>query len=355
MPITALPTPPSRNDPANFSDRADAFLGQLPLFASELNTAEAVINLAEQSAVAAQLAAQSAANVSVWVSGTTYSIGDVRFSPTTFLSYRRRTAGAGTTDPASDGTNWQLINGQGNVDLTSPQTLTNKTHGAGSVWNGSAVPIANGGTGAATAAAAFSALKQNASTTDTGVVELATTAEVITGSDTTRVPSVSSLRGGLWVASSILTPGAQATISIPVPSFARQYRVCFNGISLSGTDLLRIQIEDISGTFTWTYLSNSTNHSASATSSSQVSDTSGFQIGNSSSAGDTYRGSVLITCADPVSGLWLCEGTLHLTNSSSTRAVHGSLTGGPASIVAIRVRSSGSNTFDAGSLGVIAL
>lgn len=40
MPITALPTPPSRLDPANFSTRADDFLGALPKFVTEANTLE---------------------------------------------------------------------------------------------------------------------------------------------------------------------------------------------------------------------------------------------------------------------------------------------------------------------------
>ena len=37
MPITALPTPPSRLDPVNFSARADSFLAALPQFAAEMN------------------------------------------------------------------------------------------------------------------------------------------------------------------------------------------------------------------------------------------------------------------------------------------------------------------------------
>lgn len=48
------------------------------------------------------------------------------------------------------------------------------------------VAIANGGTGATTAPAAFTALKQAATDTATGVVELATSTEVQTGTDTTR-------------------------------------------------------------------------------------------------------------------------------------------------------------------------
>lgn len=37
MPITALPTPPSRADATNFSSRADAFFAALPQFVTEMN------------------------------------------------------------------------------------------------------------------------------------------------------------------------------------------------------------------------------------------------------------------------------------------------------------------------------
>lgn len=44
MTITALPTPPSRSDPANFSARSDAFLGALPAFATEANALQEDVN-----------------------------------------------------------------------------------------------------------------------------------------------------------------------------------------------------------------------------------------------------------------------------------------------------------------------
>ena len=37
MPITDLPTPPSRTDAANFNVRAEAFLGALPTFVTQAN------------------------------------------------------------------------------------------------------------------------------------------------------------------------------------------------------------------------------------------------------------------------------------------------------------------------------
>lgn len=63
MTITALPTPPSRNDPTNFAERGDAFLGALPQFVTEANALQADVN-AKQSAAAtsATNAATSATN-----------------------------------------------------------------------------------------------------------------------------------------------------------------------------------------------------------------------------------------------------------------------------------------------------
>ena len=42
--ITALPTPPTRSDPANFRTRADAFMAALPTFATETNTVADEVN-----------------------------------------------------------------------------------------------------------------------------------------------------------------------------------------------------------------------------------------------------------------------------------------------------------------------
>lgn len=79
--------------------------------------------------------AEPAAGETAWVSGTTYAVGDLRIRTTTHRVYKRKVAGAGTTAPESDPTNWedfaptnrwamfdQETNTQSSV--TSPLTVT---------------------------------------------------------------------------------------------------------------------------------------------------------------------------------------------------------------------------------------
>jgi len=129
--ISPLPVPPSKADPVNFSTRADAFLGALPTFQAEANALQTDVNAKQTqaatsatNAAASEAAAAATADASIWISGTTYAIGDNRFSPTNFLTYRRKTNGAGTTDPISDSTNWTLVASQGDVTLAGTQTFT---------------------------------------------------------------------------------------------------------------------------------------------------------------------------------------------------------------------------------------
>lgn len=61
MPLTPLPTPPSRSDSANFATRADAFLSALATFSTELSAMAPTIEAGAAAAPAAQASASSAA------------------------------------------------------------------------------------------------------------------------------------------------------------------------------------------------------------------------------------------------------------------------------------------------------
>ena len=120
---STLPTPPSTSDPVNFDARADAFFSALPglqtsenllkdnVYANAVVAYQNALQTATDSAAAqtAAATAQTYMGAIAWVSGTTYAIGDVRWSPGNGRVYRRITNGAGTTDPYNDPTNWRLV------------------------------------------------------------------------------------------------------------------------------------------------------------------------------------------------------------------------------------------------------
>jgi len=249
-PITALPTPPSRDDSVNFSARADAFVGALPNFGTETNAlatnvynnaveaeADAVAAAAsalsaQNSATAANASAQAAAiasNVNQWVSGTTYVAGSVVWSPITFLTYRRITNGAGTTDPSLDGTNWILISGTvtsvavsgGTTGLT---TSGGPITGAGTITIAGTLTVANGGTGA-TSLAANNVLLGNGTSAIQAVAPGAS-GNVLTSNGSTwqsvpasGLPSMTVVTGTTQTASSlvhyVLTNAAATTLTLP--------------------------------------------------------------------------------------------------------------------------------------------
>lgn len=116
--ISALPTPPDPNDRSTFNARAYPWSVAQQTLATEVaavannvfgNATEAAA--AASRAVPAAAAAEAASNATLWVSGTTYAAGNVVWSPINALSYRRKSAGAGTTDPSADSANWAALAG----------------------------------------------------------------------------------------------------------------------------------------------------------------------------------------------------------------------------------------------------
>jgi hypothetical protein len=136
--ISPLPTPPSRaDDPTNFSNKADAFLGALPTFQTQANAqasyldgiataadadAAAAAASAADAATSASVAAGASNYKGVYAAGTTYQIGQsVSYLGSVYIA---NTVNTGIT-PVS-GANWFLVP-NGDVTLTGTQTLTNKT------------------------------------------------------------------------------------------------------------------------------------------------------------------------------------------------------------------------------------
>lgn len=114
-PITPLPSPPSRQDPANFATEADAFLGALPTFQSEVN---AVGSYIDSKAI-------SVGNTFVgnYSAGTTYVIGQSVLYTDSIFYISIANANVGNAPDVSP-TKWaalpdfSLANYVGNVSIT---------------------------------------------------------------------------------------------------------------------------------------------------------------------------------------------------------------------------------------------
>jgi hypothetical protein len=129
---TAPPTPAiQRGDRTTFSARVDATITYLTGAPAEIyGLATATYTNALDAYDSATLAkassdiAVAAVNTTAWVSGTAYTAGQVRYSPTNGRTFRRLTNGDGTTDPGSDPartsadpTNWVLLSQRGVTPL----------------------------------------------------------------------------------------------------------------------------------------------------------------------------------------------------------------------------------------------
>lgn len=151
-------------------------------------------------------------------------------------------------------------------DLTTDRTLTlttgddNRTltlgadssiSGTAYVVGGTDVAIADGGTGASTASAAFSALKQDASENDTGVVELATTTEVITGTDTTRAVTAAGVGARLLAEDcsliETLSTSSGSTATSSTLGEYRQLLIWVENVGFATQETLAIELSDDDG------------------------------------------------------------------------------------------------------------
>jgi hypothetical protein len=131
-----------------------------------------------------------------------------------------------------------------------------------------------------------------------------------------------------------------------IPSWVKRITVMFQGISLSGTDSILIQIGDSGGLETTGYISTSTGFTGGSGSTSN--NTTGFVI-LSDSAAYLISGIVVIT---NISGnTWVESGSGKLSTAASW------VCGGDKTLSAtldrVSVTRTGTNTFDAGTINIL--
>lgn len=160
MPITSVPTMtdtppfPALADRAagTYNSKAYAFgahMGDVfnDEFVAVAASAFANATDASTSATIAQAAAIASGAIA-WVSGTTYAAGDPRYSLIDWQTYRRKTAGAGTTDPSADTTNWARVAYRSTPTAMTVRTTSGTTVAPAGVTGVEITVVGGGGGGA---------------------------------------------------------------------------------------------------------------------------------------------------------------------------------------------------------------
>ena len=239
--------------------------------------------------------------------------------------------------------------GGGSVTLSAAAAATDTTltlpNTSGTILqSGTAVTVAQGGTGAATLTA-NGALIGNGTSAVTAVSPT-TTGNVLFTTDGSTWSSTAKIVQGTAVAS---TSGTSIDFT-GIPSWVKRVTVMFNGVSTSGTSPKLIQLG--SGSVTSTGYISAGGIIAGATGFNVASSTAGFII-NSNEGADNIYGSAILNLV--TGNTWGACGTLGDVTGTYVNAY--TVSGGVTLSGALdRVRittSNGTDTFDAGSINIL--
>jgi hypothetical protein len=156
MAISPLPTPPSREDPANFATRADSFLGALPTFQSEANALQTDVNTRQTTASTAATTATTQAGIAtaqaviattqagvaqaqVALATTQAGIATTQAgnASATYTNFNNQYLGSKASDPTLNNTGGALVAG----NLYYNTTVNEMRVYSGSLWLAAYIPI----------------------------------------------------------------------------------------------------------------------------------------------------------------------------------------------------------------------
>ena len=280
---------------------------------------------------------------------SSYAVGDLLYADTTTTLAKLAAVATGSVLRAK---------GVGTAPAWEQVVLTTDVTGV--------LPAANGGTGLSSPGALGNVLRSDgagawtssalasATTSAEGLVELATDAEVRTGTDTTRAITPAGLRGGALVFGTVQTPTSGTTVDFTsIPSWVKRITVVFVELTTSsntGTLQLRLGVGGVVETsdyFGAYGLTNSGGGAGAGTWSSSMVVGAG-----DGASGVTFNGSVILTRLSASSNTWIAQsvvtervGETIVWSAAGSKALAGAL-----DMVQVLLSSS---TFSSGSVNIM--
>lgn len=213
------------------------------------------------------------------------------------------------------------------------------------------------GTAVSTATTSFTGATSGASTALTASAITGTIAigQVIAGTNITAGTTITAGSGTSWTISPASTGTVSGTITVVgvdflnIPSWVKRITVMFNGLSLSNTDSLTVQLGTGGVPTTSGYTGTSTRIAASTISCNAYSGT-GFETSVLGVAANLQTGNLVIT--NITGNTWTCTGIVAgtVTNLHDTTAGVIAMAG---VVNLVRITSTGTATFDAGSINIM--
>lgn len=247
----------------------------------------------------------------------------------------------------------------GSADAAAARTTLDvpARNGAGAAGNwpinaqglSATLSVATGGTGATTAAAAFTALKQAASETATGVVELATTAEA-KAADASRVLTGATMKAAQIQLGTAITASGSAIDFTGIPAWANRVVISVLAVSTNGTSIPVIRLGTSSGIESAGYSCNSANISGSTQSSNRFTDAVATLYNVAVLTSVAINGSIVLQRV--LGNKWTASGCLHRDDGNVSMWTAGAKAL-PSALTQVRLTTqSGTDVFDAGEVNI---
>jgi len=276
-----------------------------------------------------------------------------------------------TTNGISDTTGTDALNNvtvAGTLAVTGAATMSSTLAVTGAITGSSTVAGATGivypvvqGTAVSTATTSFTASIAATTMTVTAVGSgTLAVGLVLTGTGVTAGTTITAQLTGTAGSTGTYTVSASQTTSsttitvvavdfLNIPSWVKRITVMFNGVSLSNTDALTVQLGTGGVPTTSGYTGSSTRLQAIAVSTNAYSG-SGFECVALGVAANLATGNLVIT--NITGNTWTCTGILAgtVTNLQDTTAGVVAMAG---VVNLVRVTSTGTATFDAGSINIL--